>query len=72
VITIDVDGRTHTGVFAAPTAVSVGGTDLPSVADDAALFACAAPGCYRFDVATQHLQARVFAPPGQMKQLGVR
>ncbi len=72
VITIDVDGRTHTGVFAAPTAVSVGGSDLPNVADDVAMFACAAPGCFRFDAATKHLQARVFAAQGQLKQLSVR
>ncbi len=72
VITLDVDGRSHTDAFGAPTAVSVDTVDLPLVADDAALFACAAPGCYRFDAASKHLQARVYAPQGQMKSLGVR
>ncbi len=72
VFTIDVDGRTHADAFAAPTAVSVNGADLPSVADDAALFACAAPGCYRFESATKHLQVRVFAPQGQQRTIVVR
>lgn len=72
VFTIDVDGRTHTDAFGAPIAVSVGGSDLPAVADPAALFACAAPGCYVFEAASQHLQVRVFAPQGQTKQVIVR
>ena len=72
VITIDVDGRTHADAFAAPLGVSVSATDLALVADDTALFACAAPGCYSFDATTKHLQARVFAPAGQTKQVVIR
>jgi len=42
------------------------------VADDPSLAACAAPGCYRFDAPTKHLQIRVFAPQGQQRQILVR
>lgn len=72
VITIDVDGRTHTDVFGAPLGVRVDGADLPAVGDASVLFTCAAPGCYAFDPATKHLQVRVFAPAGQTKQVTVR
>lgn len=72
VFTLDVDGRNQTGAFGATTGVSSDGTDLPVVADDLALAACAAPGCYRFDVATKHLQIRVFAPQGQQREILVR
>ena len=71
-ITLDIDGRSQPPPFSAVSGVSVDGTDLPAVSDDVALGACASPGCYWFDPAMKHLQARVFAPRGQMKQLVVR
>lgn len=71
-ITLDFDARTQPAPLSAPAAVSVDGTDLTAVADEAGLFACAAPGCYWFDAAAKHLQARVFAPQGQTKQVTVR
>lgn len=72
VFTLDVDGRNQTSAFGAPTGVSADGTDLPTVIDDLALGACAAPGCYRFDGASKHLQIRVFAPQGQQRAIVVR
>ena len=71
-ITLDIDGRNQAAPFSATTGVSVDGGELTAVADDTALFACAAPGCYRFEAATKHLQVRVFAGQGQMKQVMVR
>ncbi len=69
VFTIDVDARGLTGVLAAPTAVSVGGSDLPIAAD---VTTCAAPGCWRFDAATKHLEIRVFAAQAQTRMVEVR
>jgi len=69
VFTIDVDARGLAAPFAAPTAVSVDGTDLPAVAD---VTTCVAPGCFAFDAASKHLEVRVFAPLGQTRQVQVR
>ncbi|HEY5936267.1 MAG TPA: glycoside hydrolase family 31 protein [Kofleriaceae bacterium] len=69
VFTIDVDARGLAAPFSAPTAVAAAGTDLPQVATVAT---CAAPGCWHFDVATKHLEARVFAPQGQTKTIAIR
>jgi hypothetical protein len=43
---------------AAPAAITIDDAPLPEVDDDGALFACAAPGCWRRDAATGRLQVR--------------
>ena len=69
VFTLDVDARGIATAFAAPTAVAFDAGDLPSIAD---VTTCAAPGCWSFDAATKHLQARVFVPQGQTHNIEVR
>jgi alpha-D-xyloside xylohydrolase len=55
IITFDV----HDGELAAPTDVSAGATPLPAVASEAALAACASPGCYLSE--GERLRIRLFA-----------
>jgi hypothetical protein len=69
VVTLDVDARGVSGVLAAPTGVTLDGAGLPEAADVAA---CAAPGCWRFDAATEHLEVRVFAPMGQTRAVAIQ
>jgi hypothetical protein len=69
VFTLDVDGRTLAAPWSAPAAVSVDGTDLPSVAN---VTTCGAPGCFHFTAATKRLEVRVFAPAGQTRAVAVR
>lgn len=69
VVTLDVDARGVTGVLAAPTAVALDGAALPEAADIAA---CAAPGCWRFDAATKHLEVRAFAAQGQTRAVAIQ
>ncbi len=58
-VTFDLDARATTvGVLAAPTGAELDGTDLPQVADEAALFACD-QGCWLWEPAAQRLRVRV-------------
>jgi hypothetical protein len=69
VVTLDVDARGVTSVLAAPTAVALDGAALPEAADIAV---CAAPGCWRFDAATKHLEVRAFAAQGQTRAIAIQ
>jgi hypothetical protein len=73
--TFDIDGRSIDAPasmpLAAPTAVSLDGTDLPQVATIGALDACAAPGCWLFESAAKRLRIRVHVGSA-MRQITVR
>jgi hypothetical protein len=72
IFTLDIDGRAQTGnPLATPTGVTVNSATVPSVANEAALRACDAPGCWLFDVAQKRLQVRVFAPEGQTRAITI-
>ncbi|MDB4952974.1 MAG: uncharacterized protein JWO36_543 [Myxococcales bacterium] len=62
-ITFDLDARSLPAPYSSPVAVSLDGVDLPSVASDTAMFACAT-GCWQLDAAAHHVQIRV--PGGAM------
>jgi alpha-glucosidase (family GH31 glycosyl hydrolase) len=72
IFTLDIDGRAQTGnPLATPTEVTVNSATVPSVANETALRACDAPGCWLFDVAQKRLQVRVFAPEGQTRAITI-
>lgn len=56
--TFDIDTRGLGAPYASPTDVAADGSSLPQVAD---VTTCAAPGCWRLDPTTKHLEIRV--PP---------
>jgi alpha-glucosidase (family GH31 glycosyl hydrolase) len=69
VFTVDIDARGLAAPFAAPTAVSVDGTDLPSAAD---VTTCTSPGCFHFDAPSKHLEVRAFAAAGATRMIVIR
>lgn len=71
VFTLDIDARAQTGALAAPVEVTVNSADATPVGSEAALQACAAPGCWLFDTAQKRLQIRVFAPAGQTRAISI-
>ncbi len=72
IFTLDIDARAQTGnALATPTDVTVNSATVPVVASEAALRACAAPGCWFFDGTEKRLQVRVFAPQGQNRAISI-
>ena len=72
IFTLDIDARAQTGnALATPAEVRVNSATVPLVASEAALQACAAPGCWFFDGAAKRLQIRVFAPQGQTRAISI-
>jgi hypothetical protein len=61
-VTLDLDARATTvALLTAPTGVTAEDVALPAVADEPALDACAAPGCWLWEPGAMRLRIRV--PP---------
>jgi alpha-glucosidase (family GH31 glycosyl hydrolase) len=64
-VTLDLDGRASPlAAITAPSSVEADGHALPAATDEAALVACAAPGCWLFEPASSRLRIRVVPGSG--------